>query len=160
MKAPTGFSEILTAYGDIHEYVREDGTLEPRWEVEKLAFAQLPFPIPLSWAPSKRVTRMRVHRVLVTTFEKTFQDLADNGLWQHIHEYGGAFAFRLQRGSGSKVSLHAFGAAVDLNPRTNPLGHHGDMPRTVVEVFERRGFVWGGNFGRPDSMHFQFAAGY
>ena len=47
------------------------------------------------------------------------------------------------------------GNAVDLNVSTNQLGTEGDMPPRIVEIFERWGFVWGGDWSRPDPMHFE-----
>jgi hypothetical protein len=58
------------------------------------------------------------------------------------------------RGGDSK-SMHAFGIALDINALSNVLGTHGDMPQAVVDEWEKEGGVWGGNFSRPDPMHFE-----
>jgi hypothetical protein len=60
-----------------------------------------------------------------------------------------------------RLSLHAWGAAIDLDPDYNPVGwawrrDAGMIPMAVVELFEAAGWRWGGQFkGRKDCMHFQ-----
>ena len=58
------------------------------------------------------------------------------------------------RGSGLK-SNHAFGIAIDINALANPLGTAGDMPEEVVRQWEAEGGEWGGDWDRPDPMHFE-----
>ena len=52
-------------------------------------------------------------------------------------------------------SNHAFGIAIDVNALTNVLGANGDMPLEVVRQWEIEGGDWGGDFSRPDPMHFE-----
>ncbi|CAB4144162.1 D-alanyl-D-alanine carboxypeptidase [uncultured Caudovirales phage] len=75
--------------------------------------------------------------------------------------FGGSFNFRLMRG-GSKLSMHSWGCAIDLDPANN--GFHDETPKFltypfVVKAFEDVGATWGGRWkGRAcDGMHFQFA---
>lgn len=56
---------------------------------------------------------------------------------------------------GDLKSNHAFGLAVDINALTNILGTTGDMPQEVVEQWEVEGGDWGGDWSRPDPMHFE-----
>jgi D-alanyl-D-alanine carboxypeptidase len=58
------------------------------------------------------------------------------------------------RGEDSKSS-HAFGIAVDVNALANPLGTTGDMPEDVVQQWEAEDGEWGGDWRRPDPMHFE-----
>lgn len=58
------------------------------------------------------------------------------------------------RGAEGK-SNHAFGIAVDVNALTNILGTEGDMPEEVVRQWEIEGGDWGGDWARPDPMHFE-----
>ncbi|MEA2462049.1 MAG: hypothetical protein QOH90_2226, partial [Actinomycetota bacterium] len=58
------------------------------------------------------------------------------------------------RGERSK-SNHAFGIAIDINALQNVLGTAGDIPMEVVEEWRVEGGAWGGDFGRPDPMHFE-----
>lgn len=58
------------------------------------------------------------------------------------------------RGAEGK-SNHAFGIALDVNALTNILGTEGDMPEEVVRQWEIEGGEWGGDWARPDAMHFE-----
>lgn len=86
-----------------------------------------------------------------------------------IHEWGcdrfdGTFVVRAIRG-GKAWSTHAFGMAIDLNARGNPLGvkpgkKKGSFTKDhpVVKIFRAHNWIWGGNWRRrPDGMHFQAA---
>ena len=84
-----------------------------------------------------------------------------------LDQYGGGFNQRPIRGVDSskmtvnKVSLHSYGAAIDLAPQLNPLGAFYQpqkmmMPSQVIEMFRAEGWTWGGDWkSRPDPMHFQ-----
>ena len=65
--------------------------------------------------------------------------------------------YRAQRRS-KKISPHAWGIAIDLDPDTNQMGTPGSMNQRIIEIFESFGFIWGGGFNDP--MHFQFVKGY
>lgn len=73
-----------------------------------------------------------------------------------ISNCAGTYNPRKVRGSATKWSNHAFGAAIDLDAKDNGLGQKGDMPHWVVNAFKRQGFRWGGDYrGRKDPMHFE-----
>ena len=158
---PHGLEALCGQFGDIYAYLREDGTLDPRWETEQLARATLPFAIPLSWDPAKQVRSLYCHRNLAALFPAVFAEIERRGLREKVRTYGGCFNFRAKR-SGNKLSTHAWGIAIDLNPETNGMGREGDMPPGIVSVFESFGFTWGGRWAGPgkDPMHFQFCSGY
>lgn len=58
---------------------------------------------------------------------------------------------------GQNLSMHSWGAAIDINTDTNPLGSDKTtIPKRVIEIMESVGLYWGGNWkGRPDPMHFE-----
>lgn len=72
--------------------------------------------------------------------------------------YAGVFMNRPMRG-GTRPSLHARGAAIDLLPGTNgnltPWPMKADMRLEVMEVFARQGWLPAGAFWGRDAMHFQ-----
>jgi hypothetical protein len=70
--------------------------------------------------------------------------------------YGGAYNYRLKKG-GSSLSVHSWGAAIDLDPEHNAFGGHSRrMPIAVVNAFKAEGWIWGGDWHQPaDPMHFQ-----
>jgi hypothetical protein len=74
-----------------------------------------------------------------------------------VSDYAGAYNHRLVRGSTTKWSNHAYGAAIDLNADENGLNQKGNMPQPVIDAFTRQGAMWGGWYkGRLDPMHFEF----
>jgi LysM repeat protein len=158
---PHGLNVVLAEFGDIYAYLRDDGSLDPRWETEQLARAPLPFPIALSWDPTKHVRSIWCHRKLTAKFQEVFGEIDRRGLAGKVRSFGGCFNFRAKR-SGSKLSTHAWGIAVDLNPETNAMGRDGDMPAGIVAAFKRAGFAWGGDWSGAgkDPMHFQYCTGY
>ena len=158
---PVGLEQIVATFGNINEFIREDGSLDPRWEAEYLGQTPLPFAIPLSWDQSKSVTNLRCHKKLVDVFRGVFDTVVKEGLSGSIRTFGGCFNYRPKRTSG-KLSTHSWGIAIDLNPGTNRQGTSGDMDADVVEVFGQYGFKWGGDWtgSSKDPMHFQFCTGY
>ena len=158
---PNGLPEILATFGDIYSLIRDDGSLDPRWETEYMAYTHLPFPIPLSWDLSKSVTKLYGHKKLTELLSNVFAEIERRALRTKVRTYGGCYNFRQKRTS-RKLSTHSWGIAVDLNPDSNPQGSSGDMDPEVVEVFRQFGFKWGGDWsGRSkDPMHFKFCTGY
>ncbi|QAU37153.1 hypothetical protein XH86_05215 [Bradyrhizobium guangdongense] len=79
----------------------------------------------------------------------------------HLDEFDGSYNFRVNVNSPSRLSLHAYGAAIDLaaaeNPNGAPWHDNGRMlPRWAIDAFLAEGWSWGGDFsGTPDPMHFQ-----
>ncbi len=80
------------------------------------------------------------------------------------------FNFRVIEGT-TKLSLHSFGRAIDINPVQNPVIYpHGVIApegavykpqktgtfsagHPIVEEFLKRGWHWGGNFDQPKDYH-------
>lgn len=76
----------------------------------------------------------------------------------------------------SKISMHALGLAVDINPELNPyLASNGiwypndshtnrsiirsgmfNADHPIVQAFVERGFEWGGSWKQPDYHHFEW----
>jgi D-alanyl-D-alanine carboxypeptidase len=65
-----------------------------------------------------------------------------------------------------ETSLHAYGAAIDINARfsdywrwrgdrNNPVWRN-RIPAQIVDIFERHGFIWGGRWYHYDTMHFEY----
>jgi D-alanyl-D-alanine carboxypeptidase len=158
---PHGLEQIIATFGDIFDYIKPDHTLDPRWAAESLKRVALPFPIPLSWDLSRSVNTITCHALLAEAFCEAFEGVLREGLQPKIISFGGCFAFRPQR-TGSKLSTHAWGIAIDLNSKSNAQGTLGDMDPSVVKLFERFGFEWGGKWqgSARDPMHFQFCSGY
>jgi hypothetical protein len=109
---------------------------------------------------------IRVHALAAPSLERVLVEVRDAGLWRFVECCSGGYAFRLQRNSFEKVSMHAL-AAVDFDAEENAQGV--DPAETqlgspeglrVVRIFQKHGWTWGGGFSNPDAMHFQFGSGY
>jgi len=161
LQPPHGLEEILATFGDIYKYMHPDGSLDARWLREFFTLTPLPFPMALSWDKTRSVTQMTCHRSMAGVFADVFTRIQERGLESEIEAFGGCFAFRPQR-TGTKLSTHCWGIAIDLNPQTNQQGTAGDMDAGLIEIFRNTGFEWGGDWeGRTrDPMHFQFCTGY
>ena len=108
---------------------------------------------------------VRCHRVLVPALAGALGELEALGLARSIdvrdtRAAGGCHNAREIRPgygtSGGTVSRHAWGAALDVNPRTNAFGAVPRLDPRVVEVFRRWGFAWGGTWTIPDGMHLEY----
>lgn len=67
-----------------------------------------------------------------------------------------------------RMSMHAYGAAIDINTEFTDYwrwakpgadGSHrwrNRIPKAIVDVFERHGFIWGGRWYHFDTMHFEY----
>ncbi|MGH2751401.1 MAG: M15 family metallopeptidase [Actinomycetota bacterium] len=98
------------------------------------------------------------HRLMLPQLQAALAEIASEGFAGRLRpgDYGGCYVPRfIDRNPELPLSMHAFGLAIDLNVSTNHLGTAGDMDPRVVEIFERWGFVWGGDWSRPDPMHFE-----
>jgi hypothetical protein len=98
------------------------------------------------------------HRNLFPALTGALRELVDRGLDRLIRVYSGCFAARTVGGSSSAPpSQHAYGAAIDIDAPQNAMGDTTPaMDPRVVEVFERWGFKWGGEFVITDGMHFEY----
>lgn len=120
-----------------------------------------------SWVASNITTgtvpilgSVRCHRIMIPQLNSALREISDAGLGGEIRpgDYAGCYVPRfIDRDPRRGLSMHAFGLAVDLNVSTNALGTRGDMHPTVVQIFEKWGFAWGGYWSRPDPMHFELA---
>jgi hypothetical protein len=102
--------------------------------------------------------QVRCHRLLVPQLRGALAELEARGLGELIDpsQYGGCWSPRhILFDPDRNLSLHAWGAAVDLNVEGNGYGEEPTMDPRVVEVFEAWGFAWGGHWRTPDGMHFE-----
>ena len=158
---PHGLDQIIATFGDIFAYTTADHTLDPRWQSEFLNRVPLPFPITLSWDHAHSASTITCHKLLANAFTTVFDRIQSSGLQSKITSFAGCFSFRPQR-TGTRLSTHAWGIAIDLNPETNEQGTDGNMDPELISIFCNAGFEWGGDWqGRSrDPMHFQFCTGY
>jgi len=112
----------------------------------------------ISAASVSIIGEVTCHRLMLPQLQAALSEIESRGLGNELRpdDYGGCYVPRfIDRNPSLPLSMHAFGLAVDLNVSTNQLGTEGDMNPRIVEIFERWGFIWGGNWSRPDPMHFE-----
>lgn len=158
---PYELDEIMLTFGDIFDYINNDGTIKSKWEIDQMSLVHLPFTIPLASYPSIEVDKIYCHKKLNSTFAKVFQTIEQNRLSPYVRSFAGCFMFR-NKYNDPQLSTHSWGIAIDLNPETNLPGTRGDMHPGIVEIFQSFGFEWGGNWKRREKnpMHFQWCTGY
>jgi hypothetical protein len=100
--------------------------------------------------------------------EAVYSQLAfRNDLKKYLTPSAGVFNFRKVAGQ-KNLSVHSFGAAIDLNtkfadywvwssgkPGNVPV-YKNKFPMEIVDIFEKHGFIWGGRWYHYDTMHFEY----
>jgi len=122
--------------------------------------------VPVKWfGETLRVTK---RQGAAAALEKVRDELeAKPELKRYLSPSAGVFNWR--KVSGAKnMSVHSFGAAVDLNTKFadywiwsggkpgKVLKYANKYPLEIVEIFERYGFIWGGRWYHYDTMHFEY----
>lgn len=109
----------------------------------------------------KPIKTIRCHKKVAASLHRIIRDLSSPGMIGApgiLHQYAGSYNFRKMRG-GTSYSLHAYGAAIDLDPATNGNRQHwptdSTMPLVVMGAFAREGWLPAGAFWSRDAMHFQ-----
>jgi len=114
-----------------------------------------------AWVASHIVTdtvpilgRVTCNRMLFPQLKAALAEVVARGLAGTIHSTAGCYYPRFIAGTSS-LSNHAFGLAIDINAPENGRGTAGQMDRSVVQIFEKWGFTWGGVWHYTDPMHFE-----
>ena len=100
------------------------------------------------------------HRVMLPRLRWALQEVVRRGLASALDpaDFGGCYVPRfIEHDPLEGLSLHTWGIAVDLNVSGNQRGTAGEIDRTVVAVFKKWGFAWGGDWSYTDPMHFELA---
>lgn len=107
--------------------------------------------------------RAQCHVRVVDDLRAALAEVAAAGLAGEIevanaNSAGGCYVPRFSRVSGQIgfLSRHTYGMALDTNTVSNCQGCRPLMHCDVVRIFRKHGFAWGGNFRRPDGMHFEW----
>jgi hypothetical protein len=165
---PRSSTPEMNAFYGAH-ILRADGTPTREWCEQYLTLIDTPYPMRLAWDVNSVVTKIRCHKKVADDLHAILAQIyASYGTLETVKTarmdlFGGCYNFRAVRGH-SHLSVHAWGAAIDLDPERNSLGRVYDekigmMPQAVVEIFKAHGWEWGGLWKRGDSMHFQAARG-
>lgn len=127
----------------------------------------LPYPMRIAWDLTKTVTKIQCHKLIAPNLKAVFEELLTlYGLPKlqalGIDLFGGCVNIRLQRGSKTKWSRHAWGVAIDLDPARNALktkwkDAQFSKPeyKAMVDAFYKHGFFGYGPDRNFDAMHFE-----
>ncbi|MDD3462953.1 MAG: SH3 domain-containing protein [Sulfurospirillaceae bacterium] len=81
---------------------------------------------------------------------------------KYVKNINGTFAYRNIAGT-KRLSAHSYGIAIDLNTQHSAYWKwdkqyrfSNAIPKIIVDIFERYGFVWGGRWYHYDTMHFEY----
>jgi hypothetical protein len=101
--------------------------------------------------------KVTCNKALFPQLTGALQEIEDKGLAGSVTSTAGCFAARMVTSNPtSGISLHAWGAAIDINAPENPFGAEPTQNPQVVRIFEKWGFLWGGDFAIPDGMHMEY----
>jgi len=124
--------------------------------------------VPVPW-PGGKPLRFSSRNGAAAALERVSARLSSDlpsSLMGFVTPPGGAFNPRVIAGT-DRASAHSYGIAVDINAARSDywrwsLGRAAEpvyrnrIPRRVVEIFEREGFIWGGKWHHYDTMHFEY----
>lgn len=139
-------------YSEIYDKCGEPGDLYD--------MVKKPFPFTLYLNGDKSLPCVNFYgnkRIYPAVFE-AFSEIMDyygldfirkNGL----DNYGGCYELRQSR-SGGRMSVHSWGMAIDYLPGLGRFGEPALTPYPIVQIFRDKGFQWGGDWSKPDGMHF------
>lgn len=108
--------------------------------------------------------KVTFHRLAAQALQEAFAEVERKGLSEQILLWGGSYVPRHKNWDPRReLSAHSWGIALDLNVSWNgygqapaPVGAVGSV-RELAPILEAHGFAWGGHFGTPDGMHFEYA---
>lgn len=134
--------------------IGSDGLPTDRWKRVNLTTASVPFHFRMAWDHQITVRRVTCHRAVRTSLETIFEQIynAFDKDWEKIKEaradiLGNCYSFQRK---GHKLSMHAYGAAITIDPEFNPVGdkwrpNTGMIHPIVIEAFKAQGWSWGGD---------------
>lgn len=138
---------------------------DPKWEAANLVAVPVPWLMYAAWNPALRIKTIRIHKKCADSLKRVLGAIWLGSAQSQIeierigmHLFGGSHTFRPSR-TGTMLSMHAYGCAIDFDPARNALGDTTPaMAPLVVAAFEAEGWVWGGRWPKgTDGMHFQAA---
>lgn len=113
--------------------------------------------------------KLTCHKALAEEIQQIYREMKEIGFRAYSN---GCYNWRNITGSSSKMSNHAFGLAIDINPDYNPYvkGTYSStwqnapkyykIDNDIVNIWKKHGFFWGGDYNSiKDYMHFEYIDG-
>jgi peptidoglycan hydrolase-like protein with peptidoglycan-binding domain len=126
----------------------------------------IPYPMRIAWDTRQSVNRVTVHSKCADSLDRILKEILRVYGYDELRKlgidlFGGIYNNRPIRG-GSVPSVHAYAAAIDLDPERNQLRWGADRAvfarpvyNKMFDAFEREGWVSLGRERNMDFMHFQ-----
>ena|SRR6218665_445522 len=124
------------------------------------------------WCP--KLVNQKIKVTTVNGIDKIVKKLSaelDNNpeFKKYINAIGGTFSWRKISGT-NRLSMHSYGMTIDINVKNSnywqwdckckneeaTLSYRNQIPLKLVSIFEKYGFIWGGNWKHYDTMHFEY----
>lgn len=124
------------------------------------------------WCP--KLVNQKIKVTTVNGIDKIVKKLSaelDNNpeFKKYINAIGGTFNWRKISGT-NRLSMHSYGMTIDINVQNSnywqwdckckneeaTLSYRNQIPLKLVSIFEKYGFIWGGNWKHYDTMHFEY----
>jgi hypothetical protein len=116
--------------------------------------------LPQSWGHTVRVTAVNGVAARLTEISAELDALPAPEK-RYVYPPAGTYNCRTVADTG-EPSMHSWGAAIDINAAHAEywLWPHAasapTLPAEIIDIFERRGFIWGGKWSHYDTMHFEY----
>lgn len=126
--------------------------------------------VSITWCPIWTNQRIRMTRVngVVDSIKKIMLEIQRHPeLKKYVVNIGGAYLYRKIKGT-NRQSTHSYGTAIDINVKYSRYWlwdkeakslnskDRNQIPKLLIDIFERYGFIWGGKWYHYDTMHFEF----
>ncbi len=124
----------------------------------------------IKWMPKTvnktiRVTKVNGVDKKLTAISYELDNLPEK-MKKYVTRLGGTFKWRYIDGT-HRLSTHAFGIAIDIKLKYSnywvwrkslklKYKYENRIPKQIVEIFEKHGFIWGGKWYDYDTMHFEY----
>ena len=137
---------LFTRYGDPRDAGFEQKWMTT-WDVSDIH----------PWFPEKNIY---IHKHFWPMLDAAFKNLVKRDLHHAIRTFDGCYEMRHLKGSTGVLSVHSWGAAIDLNAKDNMLGSAGSWDSDFLKAMTDAGVYCGQNWdGRKDPMHFAMVNG-
>jgi hypothetical protein len=128
--------------------------------------------VEITWCP--KLVNQKIKVTTINRVDKVIQKIGAE-LDQHpelkpyITNIAGTFNWRKIAGT-NRLSTHSFGMTMDINTKFSnywqwdckctteeaKLKYKNRIPKKIITIFEKHGFIWGGNWYHYDTMHFEY----
>lgn len=125
--------------------------------------------VAIPWLPGKSRQKVMVtsHNGVAEKLKAVATDLARLPARFHVDLMPSAGAYKCRNIAGTNLpSAHGYGIAIDIALKhadywrwrkgSDATAYRNSIPIEIVEIFERRGFIWGGRWRHYDTMHFEY----